>query len=391
MKAFLSIAMLLLLASCSKKIDRPVDHTPLNTPITSHGKTPEVCGFGLKEFNLVKRSLVSVGERPSNNNEAAVAPGGAVILLDFDGEIISGTSWTFPEGTNFAPANLTASDITEIVNRVSNDFSPFNVTVTTDNAVYNAANAVKRTRIMITESYEWFGNSMGGISFVGSFTWGDNTPGFVFSSLLYYNLKKISEAVSHEAGHTLGLLHETVYDANCNMTTEYNPGQGSGENGWAPIMGIGFYQNATLWHNGTTVYGCSTSQDEVGTIGYAVGGFKADDHANTTANATTLSNSAQGLINGTTDVDFFRLNITGQKTISALPYSVGSNNAGANVNLVLKVYDRKGKLITTINDPASLGATTTLGSGQYYLSVSTIANSFTGIYGMLGNYTITVN
>ena len=74
-----------------------------------------------------------------------------------------------------------------------------------------------------------------------------------------------------------------------------------------------------------------------------------------------------------------------------MPWSVGPNNAGANVNLVLKVYNGLGILISVIDDQETLAATTTLGPGQYYLSVSTIANPFATVYGMLGKYSIGVN
>jgi hypothetical protein len=78
------------------------------------------------------------------------------------------------------------------------------------------------------------------VSYVGSFTWGDDTPGWVFSGLLNNNIKYIAEAVSHEAGHTLGLQHQSNYDAECTKTSEYGQGQGTGEISWAPIMGSRF-------------------------------------------------------------------------------------------------------------------------------------------------------
>ncbi len=48
----------------------------------------------------------------------------------------------------------------------------------------------------------------------------------------------------------LGLQHQSTYDSNCVKTAEYSPGQGSGEIGWAPIMGDGYYENLTTWHIG---------------------------------------------------------------------------------------------------------------------------------------------
>ena len=142
-------------------------------------------------------------------------PSANVILLDFNGEYVANTMWNVNGPFTCAPANLNAEEVGLILQRVITDFTPFNITVTTDEAVYNAANPSKRTRVVITESWEWFGQA-GGVSYINSFTWGTNTPCFVFSSLLGYNVKMIAEACSHEAGHTLGLRHQSLYDAKWN-------------------------------------------------------------------------------------------------------------------------------------------------------------------------------
>jgi hypothetical protein len=111
------------------------------------------------------------------------------------------------------------------------------------------------------------------VAFTNSFTWGDNTPCFVFTALHNYNLKNISEAASHEIGHTLGLSHQSAYDAVCNKTAEYNAGNGTGEIGWAPIMGVAYYRNVTLWHHGSSPWGCTYLQDDLGIITGSNNGF----------------------------------------------------------------------------------------------------------------------
>jgi len=388
MKNLVIIACLCLLA-CNKSIDVPQQPQKASK---DPQKDPVSCDFGITVFNTIKRPTVAdeFNARRSNPITTTTPPvttPGAVIFLDFDGHLVSGTYWNYDSDINCAPANLTTAQVDEIVNRVSNDYSPFNVTVTTNQAVYDAANPGKRTRVVVTETYEWYGK-VGGVSYVGSFTWGDNTPCFVFSLLLNYDTKKITEAISHEAGHTLGLLHQAKYDANCVMTSQYNSGQGSGEMGWAPIMGIGYYQNQTLWHNGATNYGCSSLQNDVAIISTAVGGTKTDDYSNTTTNAKQLTSSFDGLINTQGDVDFFYVNNTTSKTISVTPYSVGANNSGANVDLLLKVYNSSGTLISTVDNTSSLGASTTVSSGKYYLAVTTIADQYASTYGMLGKYNI---
>src|SRR5688572_8154888 len=131
----------------------------------------------------------------------------AVIFLDFDGHTVTGTSWNYNGPIECGSSGLDNTKITEIFNRVAEDYRPFNVNVTTDSTKYLAAAANRRMRIILTVTSSWYG-SAGGVAFVGSFIWTDNTPCFVFSALLGYNAKSISEAASHEAVHTLGLYHQ---------------------------------------------------------------------------------------------------------------------------------------------------------------------------------------
>ena len=312
-----------------------------------------------------------------------------VILLDFNGQYVANTMWNVNGPINCAPANLTAEETGLILQRVTTDFTPFNITVTTDETVFNAANPSKRMRVVITESWEWYGQ-VGGVSYLNSFTWGDNSPCFVFSSLLGYSVKKIAEASSHEAGHTLGLRHQSLYDQNGVKLNEYNWGQGSGEIGWAPIMGASYDENLSLWHYGPNSLSATTMQDDVAKIA-AVVGFVTDEYTNSTTSATALTSSKTGLINNSTDIDLFSVNINTTKTLSLIPANVGPNNDGGNLDLVLKIYNSEGTLLSTINDPLILNAGISLSAGSYYVSASTTDNQFTTRYGMLSKYTIGIN
>jgi hypothetical protein len=385
MKNLLILSMVFL-AACSKSIDEPARQLG--------NKEKENCSFGVTQFNLTKRATVK--DETNSRNKKPTTGGGTttpsattgVILLDFNGHIVTGTSWNVSGDINCAPANLSSNEISLIVQRATNDYSPFNIIVTTDESVYNNANNAKRMRVVITETWEWYGQS-GGVAYINSFGWADNTPCFVFSSLLNYNVKMIAEACSHEAGHTLGLRHQSTYDGNCIKTSEYNYGQGTGETGWAPIMGAGYNQNLTLWHKGPNSISCSTIQDDVAIIAGAVG-FKTDDYSNTTANAASLTGSADGII-ANSDVDFFSINLVTTKTISLIPFNVGIGNAGANLDMVLKIYNTQGQLISAIDNSTALNAATVLSPGNYYVSASTAGNLYTSAYGMLGKYTISLN
>lgn len=312
-----------------------------------------------------------------------------VILLDFNGEYVTNTMWNVSGPITCAPANLNAEEAGVILQRVTTDFTPFNITVTTDEAVYNAANPLKRMRVIITESWEWYGQA-GGVSYLNSFTWGSNTPCFVFSSLLGYSVKMIAEACSHEAGHTIGLRHQSVYDAAGVKLSEYNWGQGLGEIGWAPIMGASYNENLSLWHYGPNSLSATTMQDDVAKIA-AVVGFVSDEYTNGTSGATVLSSSRTGIINASTDIDFFSVNISSVKTLSLIPTNVGPNNDGGNLDLVLKIYNSQGVLLSSINDPLILNAGLNLSAGSYYVSASTTDNQYTTRYGMLSKYTIGIN
>lgn len=250
-----------------------------------HGNHFQDCNFGKKEFNLKKRKLSpeeeltanapTSGRRKSKSTTTTTTNSGSttttttsgsggqntvpIIFLDFTGHTVTGTSWNYNGNIICSPANLTALQVDEVVANIVNEYAPYNVVVTTDEAIYTTAPVNKRMRVIFTESWEWYGQA-GGVAFINSFTWGDNTPCFVFTSLLNYNTKNIKEAAAHEVGHTLGLYHQSTYDANCVKTSEYNYGNGVE----GPIMGAGYYvpDNGTKWWIGPNSIGCNVIQDD---------------------------------------------------------------------------------------------------------------------------------
>ncbi|HVF82189.1 MAG TPA: M57 family metalloprotease, partial [Flavisolibacter sp.] len=313
----------------------------------------------------------------------------AVIFLDFDGATIQGTSWNGSGPFVCYGSGLTTTQITEIFNRVSEDYRPFTVNVTTDSTVFLAAPSTQKIRVVLTTSSSWYGNA-GGVAYINSFGWGDNTPCFVFTALLNYNPKYIAEAASHEAGHTLGLRHQSSYDAVCNKTSEYNAGNGSGEIGWAPIMGVGYYRNMTLWNYGANPFGCTSYQDDLSVITGNDGiAFRTDDHAATNAGASTASFvgntfTVKGVIEKPADVDAFKFTMAsdGRFTLSALPYSIDSGNTGANIDLAVELLNNTETVIGIYNPSAVLSTSvdTQLTAGVYYLHVHGKGNSYAPDY-----------
>jgi len=323
----------------------------------------------------------------------------AVIFLDFDGHTVNGTSWNYNGPIVCGASGLDNSQINEVFNRVAEDYRPFNINITTDSTKYWAAPATKRTRVILTVSSSWYG-AAGGVSFVGSFSWGDNNPCFVFSQLLNFNVKYISEAVAHEAGHTLGLYHQSSYDASCNKLSDYYSGQGSGEIGWAPIMGVGYYRNFTLWHNGPNSYGCNSTQSDLDIITSATNGFgyRTDDH-NSSFDAATVASflndefNINGVVEKNTDQDMFTftLSATGRFQLDAIPYNVGTGDAGSDLDMQVTLYNNSQTVLNVFNPGMLLRSVidTTLNAGVYFLKVEGRGNMYAPAYASLGSYALT--
>ncbi len=113
---------------------------------------------------------------------------------------------------------------------MAEDFIPFDVNVTTeepsvDALIKSGSNDTEwGVRVVIGGSGSWFGNGAG-VGYVGSFNWSSDTPVFVFEDLLGNgNEKSTAEAISHEAGHSLGLSH----DGRTSPNQAYYAGSGSG-------------------------------------------------------------------------------------------------------------------------------------------------------------------
>ncbi len=177
------------------------------------------------------------------------------IYLDFDGHTVSGTAWNnFNGGQDFTLAgysfegdtnSFTDNELRRIQNiwlRVVEDFSPFDVNVTTEEPpvedLINSGGSDDRwgIRTLIGGTYAPFSQA-GGVAFIGSFNWDTDTPALVFEdNLADGHEKATSEAISHEVGHSLFLLH----DGRSDPREEYYQGHGTGETSWAPIMGVGF-------------------------------------------------------------------------------------------------------------------------------------------------------
>ncbi len=349
--------------------------------------------FYILSFLFVFQAVPGYSQLPLLNSLKEVP---ATIFLDFDGQTVKSAYWQ--NNTTFicTPSGLTNNQITEIFNRVSEDYRPFNVNITTDSTVFLSAPPARRTRIIVTATSDWY-PGVGGIAYIGSFTWGDDTPGFVFTDKLGYSAKNVAEACSHESGHTVGLSHQSRYDASCNLVEQYSSGNGSGEIGWAPIMGNSYSRNMTGWNLGPTPYGCVNNQDNL-TIITSSNNFtyRTDDFSDNIGTSSFVlpdnKFSKSGIVTTTSDKDAFKFTLSqsGNFHLSVTPYSFDNKNNGANLDVKVDLYSSNKSLIKSYNpaDKMEVIIDTVLQSGSYYFSVSGAGNEYAPQYGSLGSYTI---
>jgi alpha-tubulin suppressor-like RCC1 family protein len=310
-----------------------------------------------------------------------------VIYLDFAGGYTS--TWG---GIAYARPEVSNSQIREVWSRVTEDYLPFNINVTTDLQVYENAPDGSRQRVIITPT-DAAAPEAGGVAYIGSFNWSREAPCWVFM----ISGKDCAEACSHEAGHTLGLTHEGQIINGTNYVYYY--GQGSGETGWAPIMGVGFYENVSQWSKGEYI-DANNPQDQLNVIASWNNNvtYRLDDTGDTLATSRYLelysnySASAQGVIERTADTDAFQFTTSGGLvSLRADPASEGPDLA-----IEATLCDASDTVLAASNPQDTLWAslTTNLPAGTYTFRVAgagrndPLTNGFSN-YASLGYYSIT--
>jgi hypothetical protein len=310
------------------------------------------------------------------------APG--VVYLDYRGGRTEGEGWgTF----DFEKPNVSNAQIKDVWKRVAEDFLPFTINVTTDINVYQAAPANSRARCIVTPT-PTAAPGAGGVAFVGS--WGGGV-----CWAFYTTGKSAAEVISHEVGHTLGLGH----DGRVSPDEGYYGGHGSGATGWAPIMGVGYYQPVAQWSKGEYTSANNSQNDLAIITGYAGAGYRADDTGNTLATSLYLEAypgntvSQEGVIERTADTDAFQFTTTGG-TLSLQARPV--NGEWANLAISATLANSSGTVIASNNPQNQLNAAITVGvpAGTYTFQVTgagrnnPLSDGFSD-YASLGYYSIT--
>ncbi len=323
-----------------------------------------------------------------------------VIYLDFDGESVTDPDWN--NGHPIAAAapvlkgsRISAAQVTDIWNRVVEDYRPFKISITTNLSRYTAAGARHRMRCIITPT-DTAAPGAGGVAWTDSF----REAGVDFSSTVpcwafiedFYTTADISGIISHEVGHTMGLSH----DGRLSPYEEYYYGQGSGTTSWAPIMGATYDHKVTQWSKGE-YYRASNHEDDIAIVGGAANGFGFVLDEDTATTPITLPNtgsiSVSGIVNNMADTDQYLFATAGGAVqLNAVPAAVEPN-----LDIKLEIRDRTGatvlatsNLLNALNAPLS----TTLPLGTYRVVIrgtgegSALGAGYSA-YGSIGAYTLT--
>lgn len=223
------------------------------------------CVFGLKKLNQHKRDWEQApggikGRKPKPGTPPLPPPPPPpepppvtytnTIYLNFLGKTVSNTMWNTSGTFTCDVSGFGQIEINAILLAVREQYKDYNVNITDDPAVFNATQIGHRIEVVITETWEWFGQA-GGVAYIGSFNWNDGSPAFVFSSLLSYSVHNVAEAISHEVGHTLALRHQSDC-VNGVLTNQYSYGK---------IMGVSYYVPIGVWFTGTNSF-CTIQNDQ---------------------------------------------------------------------------------------------------------------------------------
>lgn len=276
MKYLSTILILLMLASCQQE-------RSFSGPQTKHLELI-ADDFGLSKQQLMqnaqlaKRQPVLSAERrktprpvhpvkPPKGGDTTGNDGGGnppppdnrtpnVLLLVFDSVYVNSPYWNGGVPFWTKPTNLTTEQKQWILDSAISRYARRDLVVTTDRALYNSVPVQMRGETLFTDDHSVYGMA-GGVAYIGSF--GYDIPALVFPHLLGYNPKMILDAGVHEGGHMLTLRHQAKYqlnpdgsyyrDASGNLVklSDYHDGEGLP---YAPNMGVGYYRNLVLWHNG---------------------------------------------------------------------------------------------------------------------------------------------
>jgi hypothetical protein len=396
---------------------------PPAPPVRKLNEAPPV--GGMRVANLNPALAFTLHSKPG-------AP--RVVYLNFRGENVVGTQWNIMSGRAQHPMKPYSEDgnpatfnqaevntIAEVWKRISEDFAPFNIDVTTQRPAAFGPNVghILFSNRTDRNGFLIYANPAGGVAFVD--VWGradfkSLQPALVFPEGVS-GAKNLAEAASHELGHNLGLSHDGK------GADSYYVGHGTGNVSWSPIMGVGYYTNVSQWSKGEYP-GATQRQDDIAIITAKLT-LRPDDHgqARTTATPLALTNAGvvsshtpvsapgnpalkvnRGVLSTRADVDMFAFTVStaGLVDLSVYPawrdtfnvQSLRSANLDIRAALIRDNGTPAGVLVTQM-DPTNdtfARVTANVQPGRYLLRIEGIGvgNLTTGYsdYGSLGQYFI---
>ncbi|WP_240475317.1 carbohydrate-binding protein [Flavobacterium reichenbachii] len=342
--------------------------------------------------NAAAKTTAAAAIAPALLNLQSLPGAAGCVMLDFDGyNMPAGNLWNNGNAINAAASGMSDAAVQQHWEVVSEDYRPFNVNVTTNEAVFNSYPRNRRMRVVVTPT-NTAAPGAGGVAYIGSFNWDNDVPCWVFVT----SGKSGGDASSHEVGHTFDLGH----DGRTSPAEDYFIGLDG--TSWAPIMGAGYYRPVVQWSKGE-YNNANNKQDDVAIIASAKFGvgYRGDDYGNTTAAAATLDynasgqiNQKNGIISSEADYDFFSFT-TGGGNVAVNANTVSRDG---NLHLVIRLYNSAGAEMGAYwnSDPFALNAfmSVNLPAGKYYIGVdgSGAGNAGSGgysAYGSIGSYSIT--
>ncbi len=337
------------------------------------------------------------------------------VYLNFVGATLTNTAWNsngntitaMPfdlDGVPYSFSNAELERIQYIWKRVAESYSLFDVDVTTEPPPADrltrssSSDDTFGTTVLITQR-SFYSCSCGGVAYLSVF---DDVGDFYKPALVFYDAlgggseKYVADAIAHEAGHNMGLGHDGT------SSSGYYTGHGSGATGWAPIMGVGYYQQLVQWSKGEYA-GANNTQDDYVVMQNTGLPLRLDDHGNAIAAATAMPSSTangvttfsgSGVIERQSDVDFFSFAAgAGSVTVNVSPAP-----RGPMLDALATLRNSAGSILATSNPTESLPATLTANittPGTYYVSVDGVGKGdplTTGFtdYGSVGQYVVSV-
>jgi PKD repeat protein len=338
-------------------------------------------------------------------------PGASKVLyLDFTGPLIeAGSLWLGGRQFQAAPYS---TDIYPIWAGVADDYSGFDVDVTTEKpsneALYrsNFEDQSYGFTVVISGSTDMSicNGTCGGVAYLGVFNSVNNKsvqPAWVFTEMYPQEnrVKYISDVISHESGHSLGLCHKGIGPhEGFNNTEIYYAGRYHATSSantaflfkaYAPIMGKGYYAVLSHWSDGDYVWS-NNRQSDLATIEQIIPRVAADASSSKesaipfgivsiSGNKSNIEKTV-GNISSTDDIDYFTFTVEYDQSevnllLSNCIYTECSKPEDfdlGNLHIFATLYDAEGNVVKEFNQnkTPSIQVKTTLSPGIYYLAIS---------------------